>query len=345
MRRMSRALVCGVCLLGVALASPAWAAGGRPTPVSPGSPEAFMPVGSSCPTFSWGAVDDATGYELVVYASPESAAGFLVEARDEPVIRVRIPGRALSWTPPAGSCLALSGSYAWSVRAVGRDGDGEWSGASLFRVEPVVGIGEMAAVLERALSRYLESRGLVLEGEGELAALISEELTGTAFASVTTPAAPPVQHYYQGGRRLSGERPAPRGVLIEDVELWLEESGSGMSDAVQLVFATPEFDGVPRMTEGDAWSIIVQAEDSASDDDGTMHFSTPGFSDALQLFTDGSAIVPELRYLKLRKLSSPPFTCASGSPEAGFYWDSDLKELCDCNGSGWAQVDGGGGCS
>lgn len=39
---------------------------------------------------------------------------------------------------------------------------------------------------------------------------------------------------------------------------------------------------------------------------------------------------------------SPP-TC-NASLEGGLYYDNSLNEFCDCDGSSWAQVDGGGAC-
>lgn len=38
-----------------------------------------------------------------------------------------------------------------------------------------------------------------------------------------------------------------------------------------------------------------------------------------------------------------PGTCNAGL-EGGIYYDNSLNEFCDCDGSSWAQVDGGGGC-
>ena len=38
-----------------------------PVAVSPGSAESVTTIEARCPTFSWGAVEGAKGYELVVY--------------------------------------------------------------------------------------------------------------------------------------------------------------------------------------------------------------------------------------------------------------------------------------
>ena len=38
-----------------------------------------------------------------------------------------------------------------------------------------------------------------------------------------------------------------------------------------------------------------------------------------------------------------PATCNGGN-EGGIYYDNSLNEFCDCDGSSWAQIDGGGAC-
>ncbi len=209
------------------------------------------------------------------------------------------------------------------------------------------GIGE---AVERALVRYLADKEIQPNANGQLAALISAELHADAPATEPTAVAPvdttaltsTTAHErgrprYYAGRRLAEDEVVARGVFVEDVELRLQEDGTGPTDKVQLVFATPEFDGDP--TFGDAWSIVVNAHDTASTDDGTMFFSTPSFGDALQLFTDGSAVVSELRELTLRRLSSPPISCCSGGQEGMFYWDEQANTLCVCDGSNWSPVD------
>ncbi len=310
-----------------------------PVAVSPGAEERFLGVASACPTFSWTGVDGATGYELVVYAMPgveEGAAGIAAPALDvAPAIRATVPAGARSWTPPSESCLALAGEYAWSVRALGETEAGEWSDSKLFKVDAGAVVAGIAGALERALGRYLDERGIRLEPDGGLAALVVEELAGSRAAPSET-IRPGERVRYSGGKRLVPGEPTPRGVFSDDVELWLEETGSGSSDKVQLVFATPEFDGNPA----DAWAIIVEAEDSLDPDDGKMFISTPTFFDALQLFTDGTAIIGDLRELRILPSTSPPVACTSALLQGGMlYWDSTIQALCACDGTSWKPVD------
>lgn len=116
------ALVGAVLLFGAAAAFSA-----PPEAVSPGSAAGSL-IGDSCPTFSWGNVPGAEGYELVVYSTEEERAGL------PPVLNQRIAGSASSWTPSLDRCLERGGSYAWSVRAMGTNEPAEWSAPRLFDV-------------------------------------------------------------------------------------------------------------------------------------------------------------------------------------------------------------------
>lgn len=108
---MQRLLPVQVMLLTVAVGlSPLAAQTASPVAVSPGSVAGMDSIRDGCPTFSWGAVEGARAYELVVYRLPEEAA---------PILRHGLPAGASSWTPPLAKCLAPGGRYAWAVRARG----------------------------------------------------------------------------------------------------------------------------------------------------------------------------------------------------------------------------------
>ena len=126
--------------------------------------------------------------------------------------------------------------------------------------------------------------------------------------------------------------PVTRLVFVEDVELTLKETGSGPGDFVQLVFDTP------AATGAFAWNLAVNANN------GVMFVSGPsGSGDSIDFFTDGSVLIQELQDLRLSNFNSPPIACTADR-EGFLYWDGSLAELCDCNGSSWQQVDGGGAC-
>lgn len=49
-----------------------------------------------------------------------------------------------------------------------------------------------------------------------------------------------------------------------------------------------------------------------------------------------------MNWLQLQPSDAPP-TCNAGA-KGTLYYDDSLSELCDCDGTSWAQVDGGGAC-
>lgn len=130
-------------------------AGSKPVTVSPGDPSKLVLVGDACPTFSWGEVDGARGYELVIYRLGEEGE----EA--QPVLRQRISGSALGWTPSLDRCLERSGRYAWSVRAVGSKKASKWSGPRLFQVASGPSAAEFEAALDVVRSYLDGGRGAV----------------------------------------------------------------------------------------------------------------------------------------------------------------------------------------
>ncbi len=117
--------------------------GDRPVAVSPGNQLRMTSNVQRCPTFSWGVVEGAVAYELVVLeVGSESAADRLASAADSlqsenaPSIRVTLPGSASSWTPPSDLCLEPGGQYLWYLRETDELGTsfGEWSEGSWFQV-------------------------------------------------------------------------------------------------------------------------------------------------------------------------------------------------------------------
>lgn len=137
----------GLCLAAPLLLSlvpaPAVAsAGDRPVGVAPGSPGRPTPA-RACPGFSWGGVEGAVGYEVVVYRIESPTEDFLGpgELESRPALAERIEAAALSWEPPLDRCLDPAESYAWSVRAVTPAGETAWSDPLLFRVAEAQGGG------------------------------------------------------------------------------------------------------------------------------------------------------------------------------------------------------------
>lgn len=161
-------LVAGGCALLVVAAALARTV---PLTVSPGEAEGFARIGEICPTFSWGAVEKARGYDLVAYRIAEEGA--------EPVLRASLPGSASSWTPSLDRCLEQGGRYGWSVRAHGRRESSEWSRPRLFEIASAPTATELEEVL-RVVRRYLADRDA---SEPESAA----ETPAVPTASVASP--------------------------------------------------------------------------------------------------------------------------------------------------------------
>ena len=142
----------GLLVVGVVLAGAgALCAAGVPAAVSPGSPTGAL-VEGRCPTFSWGIVEGAESYELVIYGVEE-------ESEDtKPFLRQSFPGSVHSWTPSLESCLEQGGQYAWSVRAVGGKAATDWSAPSLFEVAEGPSEAEVEAALQ-IVRQYVAEAG------------------------------------------------------------------------------------------------------------------------------------------------------------------------------------------
>ena len=136
-----------------------WAAGAHasevPVAVSPGHLSKVVLIESRCPTFSWGQLDGARDYELVVYRLGQGEEA-------EPVLRERLEGSAYSWTPSLDRCLERGGRYAWSLRGWRGRKPSEWSPAMLFQVAAGPAAAESRAVrafLQEYLARQRGSIG------------------------------------------------------------------------------------------------------------------------------------------------------------------------------------------
>lgn len=148
---MRRRCFAGVWILAL-LCAPAVAAARAaeaPPAVSPGGASKLALVEARCPTFSWGEVEEARGYELVIYRLGKEGEEL------QPVLRRFFPGSVETWTPSLDLCLERGGRYAWSVRAVGETGASRWSAPSLFKVAPAPSAAELEDAL-RVVRSYFE---------------------------------------------------------------------------------------------------------------------------------------------------------------------------------------------
>lgn len=148
---------------------------GRPVAVSPGDATKVALIRDDCPTFSWGEVDGAKSYDLVVYRLGEQ------NEHEEPVLLRSFPGSVNGWTPALDQCLERGARYAWSVRAVGRKETSEWSAPNLFAVAPGPSEAEFEVALEIVRQYVTEADVEARRGRGA-SPLGEVQGTGRAFS-------------------------------------------------------------------------------------------------------------------------------------------------------------------
>lgn len=107
--------------LGVALlmaTTPAAAiVGAHPVPVSPGALDRVATVADRCPIFSWANASEGAEVILEIHEAAGREPGDFATARyGSPVLEIKLPDGARSWTPAGDRCLVPGATYAWSVR-------------------------------------------------------------------------------------------------------------------------------------------------------------------------------------------------------------------------------------
>ncbi len=135
--RMCRGLGFGLLIALAALPASA----SSPVGVSPGAAGRVPEVEGRFPTFIWGAVSRAAGYELVVYRLPDEPlsrdGGALELSASDEVLFAELPAGATAWQPELADGLDPGADYVWFVRAVtdAETGEGsEWSEPRFFEV-------------------------------------------------------------------------------------------------------------------------------------------------------------------------------------------------------------------
>lgn len=123
--------------------------------VSPGGIEAPTWLSDPCPTFSWGSVPQASGYELAVFPLLDSNGGSYREQSNQGkrTLDARIAAPSLSWTPGGDHCLNEEGRYVWFVRATTADSEGDWSEGRHFELD--LGGGLLAETVRQEISNQL----------------------------------------------------------------------------------------------------------------------------------------------------------------------------------------------
>jgi hypothetical protein len=129
----------------------------HPVTVSPGSEGGVAVIDQYCPTFSWSEVSEAVAYEVEVFEAQTidvpSYDDMAIMA--EPVLSIRIPAPALSWTPSTDDCLMSENVYVWYVRGTDVDGKGAWSVGRIFEVDVTAGFERFEEEIARVVEDYL----------------------------------------------------------------------------------------------------------------------------------------------------------------------------------------------
>ncbi len=155
-----------------------------PSSISPGETDRVVELPTACPTFSWGAVEGAAGYELAVLDLGRA---------EEPrvVLRHRIASAGLSWTPARGQCLPPGSSYGWTLQALDAaaeplGGEEEWAAMRYFAVPGAPTAAEVAAALEtlRRWQAAEEEETSASAGRHGLRRAASEAAAGTGTAAI-----------------------------------------------------------------------------------------------------------------------------------------------------------------
>ena len=146
----ARSLVCGMALMALSVAATVWGAV-APIPVSPGRVDEVVQIEQRCPTFSWAAAPGAATYVVVVYRVTDGDV-----AKSQIVVQQEVPGAATSWTPALAQCLPSGLAYAWTVGALGTDGEVGWSAPAWFEVP--LGLEQPTERLVERVIQALEAR-------------------------------------------------------------------------------------------------------------------------------------------------------------------------------------------
>ena len=292
---MNAKIAIALVILGIFDVSTAAALSEPPAAVSPGFPDRFSMIEDRCPTFSWGQVEGAHFYELVVYSVPAvqtepanpPAGPSEVPIVPEPLLKNRLPGTATTWTPGLESCFEYSGRYAWSVRAVDAEVDSPWSEARLFQISHVPSPAQAAEALA-LLRRYVEGDGAVdVVFDSLLSELPNEPLTGSVSEETftETPMLPNGQSLaLSGSAAIRGAMPDASGEVYGVLGVTASAEGAGLAAENKAGGPDLLLDGSPPT------AVTEQGIDRSDGSDTSFEFKNTG-GGSMTLNVDGVAVV------------------------------------------------------
>ena len=292
---MNAKIAIALVVLGIFVVSTAAALSDPPAAVSPGFSDRFSMIEDRCPTFSWGEVEGAQFYELVIYSVPAVQTEPVIPLPgpnevpivSEPLQKNRLPGTATTWTPGLSSCLEYSGRYAWSVRAVDAEVDSPWSEARLFQVSNVPSPAQAAEALA-LLRRYAEMGGALDVLPNELPGKLPGELPTRRGSEETlgeTAMLPDDQGLsLTGAAAIRGSMPDASGEVYGVLGVTASAEGAGLA-------AENEAGGPDLLLDGSPPAAVTeQGIDRSDGSDTSFEFKNTG-GGSMTLNVDGVAVV------------------------------------------------------
>ena len=259
----------------LALVSPAFTG---VLPVSPGAADRLVDATSACPTFTWGGVDGAIAYELVVLDVGDAENPLLVYSR-------RIEGAAFAWAPSREECLAPGRVYAWLVRAdVAGSGLGAWSAPRRFRVSGVPSIEEVDAALALLERWRVAQPGVSGPRSGSPASSAAGKPNSASGDRATAATEAPLA---TGVAAIRGEIPDTTGSAYGVFGITHSAAGAGVVARNEAVGPDLVLDGA---AQGEPDTVLTQSGlDRPSAAGATFNFQNSG-AGALTLQVDGVAV-------------------------------------------------------
>lgn len=286
MRTTWCAAVLAIMVAGIVLPASA-AKAAAPEGVSPGGVDRSPAIKGRCPSFSWGAVDDAAFYEVLAYRLPEGVDLAALADVDlsvaEEVLYKQVAGKATAWTPELERCFIPGNSYIWFVRAVFEEDETaaatDWSQGLFFSVAAAPSAQEVQQA-RGVLQRYLEEGG---GGSEQLAALLSNTGADTSAARRSRGAgiSKLAGWALPGSAAIRGEQVDPAGETYGVYGVTSSSTGGSFGVAGEATAATGEVFGVGGVT-------------ASADGAGVFAFNAAGGTDLILGADEASAHLTEL---------------------------------------------------
>lgn len=266
-----------------------------------------------CPTFSWSSVNDAEGYDLVVFSVEGDGAFQKPETRL--VIAKAFDPSTTSWTPMSDECLAAGRVYAWVMRVRGEHLSAEWSLPRYFEVSGGPSSAEIAGARSAVQSdlerRSTESRSPGRSTPGSASQATEPDATrGTV--GLLTPA-------------IVGDQSDPSGPTAGVMGVVQSADGVAVAAVNTAGGADLLLDG---SEDGETNTVVTQgAVDRSSSSGESFDFRNSG-AGSMELRVDGVAVVT----------TDTDTTCDGAPCDGSLFSNVDADLLDGLNSTDFAQL-------